>query len=73
MIIESFQSDDILEIINAEVIPLLRRQLGNECVTGVESIRLTKMFNLLHNYQPSKSGQYLANEQQIFIVDNKGM
>lgn len=72
--LESKQQEDILEIFNAELVPQLKRQFGDDCIKETLVFPLDKMLRVLHNYLPSvnmengKIKKDLPNEN-IFISD----
>ena len=52
LVIESRVNTDILEIINLEIVPALRQRLGQDCVSEIDTMTLTKTLRVLHNYLP---------------------
>lgn len=52
-VVESFKDSDIIEIINADLIPLLNREFGREIVDRIESIMIRSQIRLFHNYMPN--------------------
>jgi len=52
LVIESRIHTDILEIINLEIVPILRQRFGEDCVADINTFTLTKSLRILHNYLP---------------------
>jgi DNA-binding Lrp family transcriptional regulator len=50
--IESWQAEDILEIVNADLFPYLERIFGAGAIERVESYPVAETMNYLHNYIP---------------------
>lgn len=68
--LESRLESDIIEILNAELIPELKWLLGENSIKETNTIRLHKQIGLLHNYLPEfnmKKGKLESKE--IFITD----
>lgn len=68
LFIESRQESDIIEIFNAEIMPILRNFFGNDSIHDVQTINLTNLLHVLHNYYPEKKKEKVAREK-IFVAD----
>lgn len=71
--IESLVDTDIIEILNADVVPLLKKRLGEDCIEKVENIVLTKTLRQHHNYFPLQNlenGKIKQDwpDEKIFVV-----
>jgi DNA-binding Lrp family transcriptional regulator len=71
-ILESYKPKDLLEIFNAEIVPWLHRNFGNQSIQDVQVIDLTTIIRVFHNYLPGvnmKEGYIKPewNDQHIFI------
>ena len=71
--VESLVDADILEILNADVVPLLKRRLGEDCIEGIENLILTKSLRQHHSYFPPhnmESGKIKPDwpDEKIFVV-----
>lgn len=55
MIIESMKQVDIIEIINAEIVPNLQHMFGQDAIVDTSVIELSFMLRMLHNYIPGKN------------------
>ncbi len=74
LVIESRVEEDVLEIFNAEITPLIKSHLGEDAISDVISINLTHNLSLLHNYIPKRNTVLgLMNTQvkkdTIFVAD----
>lgn len=74
MIIESMRHEDILEILNAETIPNLRKSFGEDAISDIQVIGLTLPMRMLHNYIPGrnvKNGKIIKGWDDKFIYVDK--
>jgi len=51
--LDSRQEEDLLEIYNVEIVPLLRERFGEDCIHSTQVITITSTAKLLRNYFPS--------------------
>lgn len=52
LIIEGGKGNEIVEIFNGKLVPIMYKNFGNDCITETFSFRLTTQLRLLHNYLP---------------------
>ena len=52
LVIEGGKGQEIVEIFNGRIVPLLYQYFGNDCITETFAVRLTTQLQLLHNYLP---------------------
>ena len=52
IMLESYRSQDIIEIFNAEIVSSINNFLGRDAIVEVKSIPLRRNVKLLHNYMP---------------------
>lgn len=76
LIIESRKDEDILEVFNAEIHKMAEQYMGPGSIQAVESMRLTEMLLLLHNYMPSKNMRQGCiredfPDDKIFVTDQQ--
>lgn len=74
IIIESRKESDILEIFNAEIMPVINESFGESSIRHINVVPLTHMLTLLHNYVPKKIMQKLGigyDKEQIFVADEE--
>jgi len=55
MIIESMSHADIIEIINAEIVPGFQQTFGKDVIIDTSVIELSVMLRMLHNYMPGRN------------------
>ncbi len=52
LVLEGNKGIEIMEIFNGIIVPMLRKHLGEDCITETFAVRVTTQFNLLRNYMP---------------------
>ena len=52
LVLESNQQEDLVDILNAEIIPQLKRRFGEDAVRGTSSTNISDILRILHNYLP---------------------
>jgi DNA-binding Lrp family transcriptional regulator len=52
IVLESYKSEDIIEIFNAEIVSTIHNFIGRDSIIDVKSIPLRRNFKLFHNYMP---------------------
>jgi len=52
MTIESRVESDIIEVFNAEILPKLKRLLGEDAVIKTDVLTFNSHFIMMHNYMP---------------------
>ncbi len=52
MTIESRVESDIIEVFNAEILPKLKRLLGEDAVIKTDVLTFNSHFIIMHNYMP---------------------
>ena len=70
LVIEGGKGQEIVEIFNGKIVPLLYQYFGNDCITETFAVRLTTQLQLLHNYLPllnTEEGKIKKNWPNEFI------
>ncbi|MBI2670481.1 winged helix-turn-helix transcriptional regulator [Candidatus Woesearchaeota archaeon] len=52
VVIEGGKGNEIVEIFNGKLVPMMYRLFGNDCIKETFAFRLTTQLRLLHNYMP---------------------
>jgi DNA-binding Lrp family transcriptional regulator len=52
VIIEGGKGNEIVEIFNGHIVPMMYRLFGQDCITETFAFRLTTQLRILHNYMP---------------------
>ena len=52
VILEGGKGNEIVEIFNGNLVPLLKKHFGDDCIDEILTFRLTTQLRLLHNYLP---------------------
>ncbi len=73
-VIQSRKDEDVVEIFNADLVPLINGRFGQESVKDVKVLRINNLFSFSHNYLMSKNmekGKMKADwpNDLIFISD----
>lgn len=71
-LIESRQSEDIIEIFNCDLVPEIKQHFGENAIVSTDVIHVDEMFRLFHNYLPSinmKEGKISEhwNDDMLFV------
>jgi DNA-binding Lrp family transcriptional regulator len=73
IILESRQESDILEIFNAEIMPVISQSFGDNAIKEISVIPLTHMLTILHNYVPKRnatqSSDAYTDKETLFVAD----
>jgi DNA-binding Lrp family transcriptional regulator len=51
-LIESRQSEDIIEIFNCDLVPEIKQHFGDDAIVSTDVVHIDEMFRLFHNYLP---------------------
>jgi DNA-binding Lrp family transcriptional regulator len=73
LVLESRLESDILEIFNAEIMPVITDSFGSNAIKDINVIPLTHLLTLLHNYVPKKNlmqnSKIHPDKKTVFVAD----